>query len=195
MRPPIVLVLLLVAAPASAADNQIRPFVGGTFGGGTTFVDLEHAAGKWNPVLGVSFVTLKNIFGLDVELADAPGFFQGDDSGLVLSSRVTTLTGNVVVAAPRSKTEYGLRPYLLGGAGIMRTRKKDYFAVFPETRVLAAIDVGAGAVGFFTNRSGVSWEIRRFEGLGGTNEVPGTTLGKPPRLSFWRATMAFVYRY
>ncbi len=195
MKPVAFVLVLMSAAPANAADKQIRAFFGGTFGGGTTFVDLEHAAGQWNPAIGASFVTLSNVFGLDVELADAPGFFQSSDSGLVLSSRVTTITGNVVVAAPRSKTEYGLRPYLVGGAGLMRVGKKDYFAVFPESRYLTAIDFGAGAVGFFTNRSGVSWEIRRFEGFSGGEDAPGTTIGKPARLSFWRASMAFVYRY
>jgi len=187
--------VLLSAAPSAAADNQIRAFFGGTFGGGTTFVDLEHASGRWNPAIGASFVTLGNVFGVDAEVADAPGFFQSGDSGLVLSSRVTTFTGNIVVAAPRSKTEYGLRPYVLGGAGLMRVGKTDYFAVFPETRLLTAIDFGAGVTGFFTNRSGVSWEIRRFEGFSGGEDAPGTTIGRPARLSYWRASMAFVYRY
>jgi hypothetical protein len=196
MRPAAVLLLgVLFAAPASASDNQIRAFFGGTFGGGTTLVDLEHAAGKWNPVIGVAVVSLRNVFGLDVDLADAPGFFQADESGLVLSSRVTTLTGNIVVAAPRTKTEYGLRPYLVGGAGIMRVRQKDYFDVFPPSKLLATLDIGAGAIGFFTNRSGVSWEIRRFEGLATGKDDPGTTIGKPGRISFWRASMSFVYRY
>ena len=191
---PIAVFVLLVAAPALAADNQVRGYFGGTFGGGTTLVDLEHASGKLNPVIGVTFATLGNVFGFDIDLADAPGFFQSGDSGLVLSSRVTMLTGNLVIAAPRTKTEYGLRPYLVGGGGLMRARRTDYFAVFPETKMLAAFDVGAGAVGFFTNRSGVSWELRRFEGVG-ADDTPGTTIGTTGRLSFWRATMAFVYRY
>ena len=41
----------------------------------------------------------------------------------------------------------------------MRTRQKDYFALFPESRWLVALDIGAGAIGFFTNRSGVSWRF------------------------------------
>ena len=195
MKSAVAVLIVLTATPAAAADNQIRAFVGGTFGGSTTMVDLEHASGKWNPAIGGSLVMLKNVFGVDIDVADAPGFFQTDDSGLVLSSRVTTFTGNVVIAAPRSKTEYGLRPYLVGGAGVMRSRKKDYFAAFPSSKWLATLDVGVGAIGFFTNRSGVSWEIRRFEGLPTGEDAPGTTLGEPGRLSFWRASMAFVYRY
>lgn len=195
MRAAVALFVLGVAAPAAAADNQIRPFLGGTFGGGTTFVDLDHASGNLHRTVGISFVTLGNVFGLDVEVADAPGFFQNDNSArLVLSSRVTTVTGNLIVAAPRTKTEYGLRPYLVGGAGLMRARFNDYFAVYNVSTVLPAFDVGAGAVGFFTSRVGVSWELRRFESLGRNAEERGVTIGKE-RLSFWRASMAFVYRY
>src|SRR5262249_15396486 len=116
------------------------------------------------------------------------------DSNIVLSSRVTTLTGNLVIAAPRTKTEYGLRPYLVGGAGLMRARQTDYFGGFPESRYLSRFDIGAGAGGFFSNRSGVSWDLRRVEGVG-ADDTPGTTIGTTGRLSFWRATMAFVYRY
>ena len=195
MKPLVLLCALMTAAPAAAADKEIRAFFGGTFGGGTTLVDLEHAAGKWNPAIGASFVTISNVFGLDVEVANAPGFFQSGDSHLVLSSHVTTITGNLVIAAPRSKTEYGLRPYIVAGGGVMRADKKDSFGIFPA-RTLGTFDFGGGVVGFFTNRSGVSWEIRRFEGLSGGEDPPGTTIGgEPGRLSFWRATMAFVYRY
>ena len=195
MRAIVAALFVIAATPAAAADNQIRAFFGGTFGGSTTLVDLEHASGNWNPVIGGSLVVLNNVFGVDVDVADAPGFFQSDDSGLVLSSRVTTFTGNVVVAAPRSRTEYGIRPYIVGGAGMMRSRKRDFFATIPSSKWLATVDVGAGAIGFFTNRSGVSWEIRRFEGLSTGEDAPGTTVGERGRLSFWRASMAFVYRY
>src|SRR5690242_6869497 len=111
---------LALAAPASAADNQVRGFFGATFSGGTTFVDLEKAAGRPNPVFGGSLVTVGEVVGVELDIADAPGFFQAGSQHLVLSSRVTTVTGNIVVAAPRRLTEYALRPYFVGGAGVMR---------------------------------------------------------------------------
>jgi len=107
---------------ASAAERQIRPFVGVTFGGGTTLLDPERASGKANPAIGVSALIISEIFGVEADLAHAPGFFQSGDSTLVLSSSVTTLTGNVMVAAPHHLTEYALRPYLVGGAGLMRVQ-------------------------------------------------------------------------
>src|SRR5262249_46002266 len=83
------------------------------FAGFTEFVDVDKGAETNHLVVGVSWVRLGEVFGFDAELADAPGFFhgpgQGGEKNLVLSSRVTTLTGNIVIAAPRRLTEYVLR--------------------------------------------------------------------------------------
>jgi len=188
--------LALVAvfpATAHAADKQIRPYIGSTFGGSTTFVDPDQAVGKPSLVLGISFVTLGNILGVEADLADSPGFFQGD-TRLVLTSRVTTLTGNVIVAAPRRLTEYTFRPYVVGGAGLMRVHEEDYFGAFKVDRFLPAIDVGAGVLAFLTGTVGVTWEVRRFQNIGGQTSDTGVTFG-PEHLSFWRATMAVAIRY
>jgi len=191
-----VLLVVLTGVPAAAADNQVRFFFGGTFGGSTSIFEPDHAIGKLHKSVGASIVSLGNIFGVDAEVADSPGFFQNSDSAnLVLSSRVTTVTGSVVVAAPRSKTEYGIRPYLVGGGGVMRYRIGTYFNVADQTRIVPTFTVGVGAVGFLTNRVGVSWELRRFESLSRTAEDSGLTINGNVRLSFWRAHMAFVYRY
>jgi hypothetical protein len=186
--------LLATPLPAAAADKLIRPFFGATFGGGTTLVDLEKAAGKPNPVIGGSFVVLGNIFGVEVDAADAPGFFQSGDQHLVLSSRVTTLMGNVVVAAPKKLTEYSLRPYLVGGAGVMRARIDDYFGVFKQSRMLPGFDVGVGVIGSLTSDVGICWELRRFQNLPGHTEERGLTIGHE-QLSFWRASMGVAIRY
>jgi len=179
---------------AAAAERQIRPFVGVTFGGSTTFVVSEGAAGKPHPVVGVSASTIGEIFGVEADVAQAPGFFQSGDSGLVLSSSVTTVTGNIIVAAPHSRTEYTLRPYVVGGAGLMRVHKQDYFDVFNVTETFAATDFGGGATGFITNRIGICWEARYFRAVSRKLPTPGVTIGDAG-VSFWRATMAIVIRY
>jgi hypothetical protein len=195
MKSAILAAALLAAVPAAAADNQLRPFLGGTFGGSTTFVDPDRAAGKLKPAIGVTFVTLRNIFGLDVDIANTPGFFEsGEKESLVLSSRVTTLTGNIVVAAPRTRTEYGIRPSVVGGAGLWGVRLNYYFGSSDAPRTLPAFDVGAGALAFFTNRVGIDWEVRRFQTLSRDTAERGLTIGKE-QLSFWRASMGLVYRY
>ena len=69
--------------PAAAAERQIRPFFGATFGGATTFVDPENASGTPNPAIGVSGVFLGEMFGAEVDVFDAPGFFETGDKHLV----------------------------------------------------------------------------------------------------------------
>jgi len=180
---------------AHAADNQIRPFIGSTFSGSTTFVDNENGAGASHFVIGVSWLRLGGMFGVEAEVADAPGFFEAGEKPLVLSSRVTTFTANFVVSAPRRYTEYIVRPYLVAGGGAMRVKKDDPLGVFAVDRLLPAFDVGAGAMMFLTNRVGFSGEIRRFQNLYRQTPETGLTFGSGERLSFWRGTFAFVYRY
>ena len=45
--------LLLLSARIDAADRQLRPFMGATFGGGTTFVDPDNAIGNPKLAIGV----------------------------------------------------------------------------------------------------------------------------------------------
>ena len=194
-RSTIVLVagLLLTSARMYAEDRQIRPFIGVTFGGGTTFVP-NNAVGKPNPAIGASAVFLGEVFGTEVELADAPGFFEPDDKHLVLSSRVTTLSGNVVVAVPHRLTEYSLRPYFVGGGGLMRVRTTTASNVFDVSKVIPQFDVGVGVVGFLTDRFGVCWDVRRFQSVGRKTRNVGLSFGDES-LSFWRATMSAAIRY
>ena len=137
---------------------------------------------------------VSEVLGIEIDFADVPGFFQSGDRYLVVGSRVTTLTGNIIVAAPRRLTEYSLRPYVVGGAGLMRVRIDDSLGVFQVTDVRPGIDLGAGALGFVTNRVGIGWELRRFQTIGGRAPDQGLTFGGE-RLSFWRATMALAIRY
>src|SRR5689334_14283846 len=85
--------VLVLSGRTEAADRQIRPFIGVTFGGNTTFVDLEKAAGNVHLAVGASVALLGEMFGLEIDAANAPGFFESGDKHLVLSSRVTTLSG------------------------------------------------------------------------------------------------------
>jgi hypothetical protein len=98
----------------------------------------------------------------------------------------------VVIAAPRRLAEYSLRPYLVAGGGLMRARRITSFNVFDVSSVTPAFDLGVGAVAFVTNKTGVSWDVRRFQSFSDSSE---RTAGNDDHLSFWRATMAVVFRY
>lgn len=186
--------VLLGVAPADAAEWQVRPFIGLTFAGSTTFVDFEDAAGSPNVVFGASGVWQGEIVGVDVDVGHAPGFFQRGDRHLVVDSSVTTVTGNIVVSLPRRLTEYTLRPYVVGGAGVMHVNIDDALGALRISNSLAAIDFGGGAVGFVTRQVGIAWEIRRFRSFSENRELRGRSVA-PEQLSFWRATMAIAIRY
>jgi hypothetical protein len=188
--------VLLLSTRASAAERQARGFIGATFAGTTTFVDPEDAATRPNISVGGSLVFLGEIFGGEVEVADGPGFFEAGNRNLVFYSRMTTFSGNVVIAAPHRLTEYALRPYVVAGAGLMRLRTTTASNVFDVATSVPVFDVGAGALGFLTNRVGVSWELRRFQDLGtNISHDPGLSFGQEQHLTFWRVTMAVVFRY
>src|SRR5713101_6165110 len=102
MRVGLLALALVLLRPAHAsAEWQIRPFLGATFGGGTTLVDLEHAAGHPRVAFGISGVLLGEMFGIEADVGHTPRFFQSGDLHLVLQSGATTLTGNIVIAFPR----------------------------------------------------------------------------------------------
>jgi len=196
------LAMCLLAPSTAAADWQVRPFIGFTFGGETTFVDFEKAIATQNVVIGVSGGWLGEIFGLEADFGRAGGFFQTDEAPAnpeaadaeLLTSAVTTLTGNVVIALPARMAGYGLRPYFSGGAGLMHVDAVGRLQAFDIHRTLPTLSLGGGVTGFLTNNVGLSWDIRRLSTVRSEGETLGNSVGRE-RLSFWRATMAVALRY
>lgn len=193
------LALWLLAPAQAAAEWQVRPFIGFTFGGVTTFVDPEKAIGTKNAVIGVSGGWLGEILGLEVDFGRAPGFFQTEEPSAVSdvdlrTSAVTTLTGNVVIALPARMAGYGLRPYFSGGAGLMHIDTVTQLQIIDVHRTLPTISLGGGVTGFLSNTVGLNWDVRRLNTLRGEGETLGQSLGRE-QLSFWRATMAVALRY
>jgi hypothetical protein len=192
-RTGLLVAALYIGSPAVAsAEWQIKPFVGLTFGGDTTLVDLDAAADNTHAVFGVGGIWLGEVFGVEGDLSRVPGFFQS--GRLVLASSVTTFTGNLVVALPRRVAGYGLRPYFVTGGGLMRARADDDFNVLPVSVNFRAIDLGGGVTGFVSDRFGVNWDVRWFRSAGGSSVARGNSFDSE-HLSFWRAGMALAIRY
>jgi hypothetical protein len=193
----------LLGLPTHAqADWYLCPFVGVKLGGSTTLIDQELVAGslggraarKW--AWGGTATWLgTGILGAEADLALIPGYFAGDGDDLV-SSRVTSMTLNIVLAAPLDFTRDSLRPYASGGYGLMRAGSEHVQALsgLDYTRNLSSINLGGGVIGMLSRRTGVRWDARYQRGIGSA-EGGGTALGGPARLSFWRATMGAVIRY
>jgi hypothetical protein len=187
-----VICFVLLPLPA-AAEWQIKPFLGIAFGGSTSFVDYENAAGRKHLVVGVGATLLGEVLGLEADVARVPGFFE-DSGEFVSGSSATTLTGNIVVAMPKRMSRYTLRPYFVAGAGIIRAQIDGGFGTLHVASTLPAMDLGGGATGFLNNRVGLSWELRHFRSIRGKGQLAGLSFSKE-QLAFWRATMAVAFRY
>lgn len=189
-------ILLAFWPPCASADWLVMPFVSLTFNGATTLVDLDNAAGDTRVAYGgaVSYLGT-GVLGVEVDFGYSPGFFEGKRaSSLITSSHVLTLMGNVVLTTPISWTNLSLRPYLSGGFGAMRATTDDVLNLFKVQSTLLGLNAGGGALGFFTERTGVRWDIRYFKSDRGAADTNAVGFGRP-QLSFWRASIALVLRY
>ena len=115
------LTVFLWPPSVASAEWQVKPFLGVTFAGGTTLLEPEMAVGSPNVAVGINALLIGDMLGVEADLGYAPGFFQKGDlqKPLVVSSSATTLTANVLIAVPRHLTQYTLRPYFVGGGGLM----------------------------------------------------------------------------
>lgn len=191
------LVLLLavsaLAFPAAArADGYVAPFFGTTFGTKTTTVRFEPPTKTW--IFGASGVLLGDgIFGLEADLAFAPGILEGENTeNLSQGSRVMTLFGNVLAAVPLSITRESLRPYLLGGLGLVQTRLDDRLGLGERDSALG-LQVGGGAIGMVSNRTGLRFDVRHTRSF--ERAIDPFTLERGTKLKFWRATGGVLVRF
>jgi hypothetical protein len=190
--------LLLLLLPASArAEFFLVPFAGLKFGGSTSIVDLELAAGSTKFVLGASAVRLgTGIIGFEAEFTSISGFFENEEASpggpLVKGgSYVTDLTGSIVFTLPPGATGFGLRPYGVVGGGLIHAEAEDAFEVFQVRRTMPAINFGGGAMGMFTNNVGVRFDLRHLRSLA----QDASTGGIGRRISYTRFTTGLLLRF
>jgi len=187
----LILVIAGVSPAPASADWFLTPFYGVTFGRQTSLVDLEDTTGLTKQVFGGSVSVIgPGIVGFEGDIAYAPGYFQRDGV-LVFGSSLTTIMGNLLITTPLSWTRESLRPYIVGGIGWMRASTEDTLTVLSVNDNLLAIDVGGGVMGFFTDRTGVRFELRYFSSIG---EPEVAASFGAARLSQWRASVGLVLR-
>ena len=188
------LAVVLCSPPRDArADYLFVPFVGGAFAGNTAFLNLEQGAGSTQWIFGGSVGWLSSgVLGVEGDFSYAPRFFERDNlAGEILSSNETTLSGSVIIAVPQSVTGYALRPYLVGGLGLMHSGIT-YLFFDPVDDNSLGLNIGGGAIGFLSPRTGLRFELRHFRTLeDATNPANGEV---STRLSFWRFTVGVVVR-
>jgi hypothetical protein len=195
-------VVLCGSVRETRADYLFIPFIGGAFAGQTSFLDLENAfgddieggGGSTQLIFGGSVGWLsQGVLGFEGDFSYGSHFFETDnEAGAIQSSDLITVSGSVIVAAPLRVTGYSLRPYLIGGLGLVHSGITYVAAFDPVDDDSLGFNVGGGAIGFLTPRTGVRFELRHFRTF--EREPNELTLEVLPRLSFWRFTVGVVIR-
>lgn len=179
----------------AAAEWQLAPFIGWTFKADTTLADFALETEETHWTFGGT-VTLIGAgpFGVEGLFHYTPRFFGGGDGSVVSSSRAIALMGNAVLAAPRAWNEYGLRPFVSGGLGLIDAKSEP--AIAGGLRVdetLLAFNIGGGAVGFLSDRTGLRFDLRYFRHLKAL--APEGQSVDDVRLSYWTMTIGVVFKY
>lgn len=180
------LLMLAASAAPARADWMLTPFAGVAFGGDTNTQKLTYG-GTIDWMAGGA-VGLELDAGLSPDLLD-----RDDDVDLgVTGSNVATLMGNIVVGAPLGAP--GIRPYVTGGAGLIRTSVSSVNNLFDISDKSFGVNVGAGIVGFTGGHFGLRADVRYFRSLQDNNSGSAIDLGLGS-FDFWRATLGAAFRF
>jgi hypothetical protein len=197
--------ILTIGVPGVAhAEWQLAPFLGRTFKVDTNIVDLDLTQGNahWNFGGTVTLIGAGPV-GVEGLIVYTPGFFQQEEppgqsvtQSLIVSSRSLAMMGNVVLTTPRRWNEYGLRPFLSGGIGLLQVRADDFLDVFPLRANLWGYNIGGGAVGFLTEVVGVRFDVRYFKNLKAIDDPDIPTIDfREGHVRYWTAGVGLVLRY
>ena len=169
------LLLFSLATPARA-DVTLTPFLGGLFGG--NLGTIKKAA------YGVSLAAMgAGVFGAEFDFSWSPNFV----GATAFNSAVTeaNITGNLIVGIPIGGTHgASVRPYLVGGGGLLRATAKQSDFGAPITSKDFAWDMGGGALVTFNTHIGVRGDLRYFHSNSASNEY-----------KFWRGTGGVAFKF
>jgi hypothetical protein len=196
----------LAAAPRTAsADWTITPFVGVNFSGSAD-VNGNGGSSLGNQFekkidYGVSVTGMgAGVVGFELDFGYSPNFFEGGTAGnnqfaLTNDSNVVTLTGNAIVGVPVGGHGPSVRPYIVGGVGLIRSNVGDAGDVFDaKSKNDFGFDVGAGVMGFVAQNIGIRGDFRYFRSFQGSepDSVTGLSLSN---FHFWRGSVGVSFKF
>ena len=200
------LLALLLPAPAFA-EWQFAPFVGFNFLGDTNLNLTELPKRHWM-VGGSGRLIGAGPLGVEGLFTYVPGAFESftfedpfvfnptESTETITKSNAYALMGNVVLTTPRSWNQYGLRPYVSGGMGLLHVYHNEPRT--PARADLLGYNVGGGAVGLLSDRVGLRFDLRYLSttphGKQPSEEIL-TEDSERVRVHFWTATVGVVFKY
>ena len=185
----------VIYAPAVAhAEGYVSPWVAAN--AGTGFGDFDNGRAGF----GVNAGAMGNgISGGEVDFGFSPSYFgTKSDFG---SNSVIDLMGNVIVGVPVGGTRGpGLRPFVTGGLGLIRTQVDGGTLTGSLNNVsssnnMAGWNLGAGVMGYFNDHVGLRGDLKYLRSFEDTNTgINIIDFNANGQFHFWRAAIGVVIR-
>ena len=195
--------MLIALLPTSAsADWLFTPYVGGLFGGSANFNDFADTDDEIEKrmTFGASIGFMgAGIIGAEADFGFAPNFFQdtvGPGNFKFGDSNLFTAMGNLIIGAPiGGQRGAGIRPYVSGGAGLIRAKitANTFFNELNTTDF--GINLGGGVIGFFSDNVGLRGDFRYFRSLQDSEPGPGALDIGLGDFKFWRGSVGVNFRW
>lgn len=180
-------VVAAVAAPTQArAEGYVSPWAGVGFGS-----NVENGRGAFGVDAGGMGA---GIIGGEVGFGYSPSFFgTKTDFG---NNTVIGLMANLIVGVPIGGTHGGgFRPFVTGGLGMIRTQiDGGTFTKVSSHNNMAGWNLGAGAMGFFSDHAGIRGDVRYNRGFEHLNTGVTRFDTDPSQFHYWRASFGVVIR-
>jgi opacity protein-like surface antigen len=185
----------VVNAPALAhAEGYVSPWVAAN--AGTRFGEFGNSRAGF----GVNAGRMgKGVIGGELDFGFSPSFFGTEnDFG---SNSVIDLMGNVIVGVPLGGTRgAGIRPFLTGGVGLLRTQVDGGTVTGTITDVSSSNNMlgwnaGAGVMGYFNDHVGLRGDVKYLRGFEDMRTgIDIIDFNAPGQFHFWRASAGVVFR-
>jgi opacity protein-like surface antigen len=184
---------LMLLIPAQArADWIFTPFIGANLHNEDDTLGLDTKNGTVN--FGGSLAWMgAGVFGVELDFGYAPNFFEQQNTS-AFDGNVTTLMGNLILGIPiGGQTGGGVRPYVSGGVGLIKSRLDDVEDFFDIDESSFGINAGGGVMIFFTDSVGIRGDLRYFRSFRNIDENDlDLSLGG---FDFWRASAGVSFRF
>ena len=171
-----------LAAPRAAnADGLVTGFVGTTFSGSAESSELVFGG-------SIGAVNASGL-GFEFDLGYSPDFFGTEDiDGTKLN--VTTAMGNIMFGPAMGS---GVRPYVTGGFGLLRTSISDPLELIEDvSKNDFGLNAGGGLILSF-GTFGIRGDLRYFRSLqDDDDDLIGFALSN---FDFWRGTVGATFRF
>lgn len=181
------LVVLAIGATPSpaAADWLLTPYIGGTL------LDITDTGTRL--VGGGSISWMGPVAGFELDLGNAPAFLESKTGQAIDDSNLLTFMGNVVVPFPTTSSR--IRPYAVGGLGLVHTKVTMPGNTLEIDDENFGFDLGGGLTAFLNEHVGLRGDFRYFRAIRNDDASAEADAVGISELKFLRGTFGVTFKF